>query len=123
VEAFIKVNEYYHEAAKVSYVREDGLMATYSPDFLVQTKDSTYIVETKAQANMSQGNVKQKQVATVDFVERVNKLKGEDRMDREWKYVLLGENVFNSMKKNGATPTDMFEYCLVTKDFVVGTLF
>lgn len=122
-EALVKINEYHHGFAKIFYVREDGLLASYSPDFLVKTKEEIYIVETKAQSNLSQGNVKQKQRATLDFVERVNRLKPEDRMEKEWNYALLGENTFYSLKERGATPTEIFEYAKLRKDEVTGFLF
>lgn len=122
-EAFIKINEYYHDFAKIFYVREDGMLASYSPDFLVKTREGIYIVETKAQEHLSSGNVQQKQRATIDFTERINKLKLEDRMGKDWSYVLLGENTFNSLKERGATPTEMFEYAKITKSEVIGVLF
>ncbi|MHB1687906.1 MAG: DEAD/DEAH box helicase family protein [Ignavibacteriaceae bacterium] len=121
--SFIKINEYYHDFAKIFYVREDGLLAPYSPDFIVQTASGIYIVETKAQTNLSQGNVKQKQRATIDFIERVNKLNPENRMGKEWSYALLGENTFYSFKERGATPTEMFEYVKINRNEVLGTLF
>jgi type III restriction enzyme len=121
--AFIKINEYYHDFAKIFYVREDGLLAFYSPDFLVKTAGGIYIVETKAQSQLSQGNVQQKQRATIDFVERVNKLNPEDRMEKEWSYILLGENTFEGLKQRGAIPTEMFEYCKISRSEVIGKLF
>lgn len=122
-QAFIKINEHYHEFAKILYVRTDGLLAPYSPDFLVKTESGMYIVETKAQEHLSVDNVRQKQRAAVDWVERANRLKPEDRINKEWSYVLLGENTFYSLSQRGATPSDMFEYAKLKKSEVVGELF
>lgn len=122
-QAFVKINEYYHDFAKIFYVREDGLLASYSPDFLVKTKEAVYIVETKAQAQLTQGNVQQKQRSALDFVKRINELNPEDRMQNEWGYVLLGENTFYSMKESGATSTEMFEYAKLGESEVSGLLF
>ena len=33
VEAIIKINEYYHNFATINYIRDDGLLARYYPDF------------------------------------------------------------------------------------------
>jgi type III restriction enzyme len=123
VEAFIKINEHYHDFAKIFYVRTDGLLAPYSPDFLVKTNQGMYIVETKAQEHLSNENVKQKQRATIDLVQRVNKLKGEDRMNLPWSYVLLGENAFYSLSERGATATEIFNYAKLRKEEIIEELF
>lgn len=111
--AFVKINEHRHEFAKIFYVRADGFLAQYSPDFLVKTQNGIYIVETKAEEHLSVENVKQKKKAAVDWCKRINSLKPEDRMESEWSYILLGEVTFESMKDNGASPSEMFEFCKV----------
>lgn len=123
VTAFIKINEYYHDFAKIFYVREDGLLSFYSPDFLVKASGGIYIVETKAQSNITQGNVKQKQKATVDLVERINQLNPSDRMGASWSYSLIGENTFEGLKRQGASATDILEYVKINKNEVFGELF
>jgi type III restriction enzyme len=123
IEAFIKVNENYHLFAKITYVRADGMLASYSPDFVVKTNDKIFVVETKAQDNLSNENVKLKQLATVDWIGRVNQLKPEDRMNAVWEYVLLGENTFGSLKDKGASILEIFEYTKITKNKIEGTLF
>ncbi|WP_197531808.1 hypothetical protein [Aromatoleum aromaticum] len=49
MEAFCKIIETRHDFARLRYVKEDGLPAFYSPDFLVRCADAVYLVETKAQ--------------------------------------------------------------------------
>jgi type III restriction enzyme len=123
VTALIKINEYYHDFARIMYVRADGMLAPYSPDFIVKTGGRIFIVETKAQAHMSIDNVKLKQLAAVEWVERVNKLKPEDRMYAEWDYVLLGENTFYSMKEKGAGIVEILNYAKITRNAIKGILF
>ncbi|MDD5503778.1 MAG: DEAD/DEAH box helicase family protein [Candidatus Omnitrophica bacterium] len=123
VEAFVKVNENYHYFARINYVRSDGMLASYSPDFIVKTKGRSYIVETKGQDKISVENVKLKQLATIDWVERINQLKPEDRMGAEWEYVLVGENTFYSMRDQGANILEIFNYLKITKNMIQGTLF
>ena len=77
----------------------------------------------KGQDRISVENVKLKQLATIDWTERINKLKIEDRMNAEWEYVLLGENTFYTMKDNGANIIDIFNYVKITKNMIKGTLF
>lgn len=89
VEAFTKINEYYHTFATITYIREDGLIARYYPDFIVKIGETIYIVETKADKDLNSPNVQRKRVATLDMLDKINQLPPEDRMYCEWKYVLL----------------------------------
>jgi len=122
VNAFVKVNEYYHEFANVIYIREDGLLSHYFPDFMVKIGDKIFLVETKAERDMNNINVKQKRLATIDWIEKVNELKPEDRMNCTWNYVLLGENTFYGMSEKGATTQEILEYAILTKAKIKGTL-
>jgi len=122
VNAFVKINEYYHEFANVIYIREDGLLAHYFPDFMVKIGDKLYLVETKAERDMNNINVKQKRLATIDWVGKVNELKPEDRMNCTWNYVLLGEGTFYGMSEKGATTQEILEYARLTKAKIKGTL-
>lgn len=122
VKSFIKISENYHHFANIIYIRDDGLLARYYPDFLVNMGEKVYIVETKAQVNLSNENVKQKRLATIDLVNKINQLKPEDRMDAEWTYVVLGDKTFYEMKENGGWLKDILEYTKITKSKVEGTL-
>ena len=120
VEAFTKINEYYHTFATITYIREDGLLARYYPDFIVKIGDSIYIVETKAETNLHSPNVQRKRVATLDMLEKINQLPPENRMYCEWKYVLLGENTFYTHNNNGASIKEILEYAIVTEQTAKG---
>jgi type III restriction enzyme len=123
VESLIKVNEYYHSFATISYIRTDGLLSLYSPDFIIKTTDKIYLVETKADKDLNDQNVKQKQLATIDWVKRINSLPSEERMGREWSYVLLGENNFYSLKSNNASISEICELAKVSEAMAGGKLF
>ena len=58
VNSFIKINQYSNEFANIIYIRDDGLLAQYYPDFLVKIKDKIYLVETKAEKDLNAQNVK-----------------------------------------------------------------
>ncbi len=122
VDALIKVNENYHDFAHITYIREDGLLSHYYPDFVVRIKNKVYLVETKAQKDMNNPNVKQKRLATVEWVNKVNELKPEDRMNCTWHYVLLGEKTFYEMKDKEASTEDILEYAKMTRAKIEGTL-
>lgn len=122
VKAFVKINEHYHDFANVIYIRDDGLLSHYFPDFIVKIRDKIYLVETKAERDLNNINVKQKRLATIDWVSKVNELKSEDRMGCTWSYVLLGERTFYGMSAKGATTEEILEYAKLTKAKVKGTL-
>lgn len=123
VERFIKINETQHSFASIFYLRADGMMATYHPDFLVATAQKIYLIETKGQDKIDEKNVRAKQLATLNWVKEINALQPAERMSREWEYVLLGENTFYSLSVNGATITDICECCKVSRAAVTGNLF
>lgn len=122
LKAFLKIYEHCHDFANIIYIREDGLLAHYFPDFVVKIGDKIYIVETKAERDLNNLNVKQKRLATIDWVDKVNELLPEDRMDCTWNYVLLGEKTFYNMSEKGATTQEILEYARLTKAKIKGTL-
>ena len=122
VKAFVKINEYYNDFANIIYVRDDGLLAHYYPDFMIRACDQIYLVETKAEKDMNNQNVKNKRLAAIDWIDKVNELKSEERMDCTWSYVLLSENTFYQMKKQGANTCEILNYAKMTKAKVRGTL-
>lgn len=122
VERFIKINEYQHSFASISYIRQDGMLSTYHPDFMVSTATHIYIVETKAQDQKHDKNVKQKQLAITEWCRKINQLRPEERDNRTWEYVLLGENDFYLMQRNGADFAEMCELHKITPSSASGKL-
>jgi type III restriction enzyme len=122
VEAIMKVNEYFHNFANVIYIRMDGFLSLYYPDFMVKTADKIYFIETKSDKDLNDPNVKQKQLATLDFLSRINRLSAEDRMGRVWEYILLGENNFYSLQSNNASIDEICQLAKMTQNKVEGKL-
>ncbi len=122
VRAFMKINEYIHDFANITYIRDDGLLAHYFPDFMVKLDKQIYLVETKSDRDLNNQNVKSKRLAAMDWIEKINELKPEDRMDCTWSYVLLGENTFYGMKEQGASTEEVLEYAKLNKSKIKGTL-
>lgn len=123
VESIMKVNEYYHNYANITYIRTDGFLSLYYPDFLVKTSDKVYVIETKSDRDLKDENVKQKQIATLDWIKRVNELSSDERMDKEWVYVLLGETHFRTLKDNNASINEICELAKITESNITGKLF
>jgi len=122
VEAIMKINEYYHNFANIIYIRTDGFLSFYYPDFIIKTADNLYLVETKSDKDLRDPNVKQKQLATLDWIKRINELKPEDRMDRKWEYILLGENHFYGLRDNNASIDEIFQLAKINESKVLGKL-
>jgi type III restriction enzyme len=110
VDAFCKLNEQKHIFTRLRYVKEDGLPAFYYPDFLVRCSGSIYLLETKAQGQVTTPNVKRKKRAAVSWCDRINALTPEQRGNAEWHYVLLGEQVFYSWREKGASIIEMLDF-------------
>jgi type III restriction enzyme len=110
VEALAKIHEYRHVMLHRPYLKADGMPASYSPDFIVRTADGIYIIETKAQSAVSDENVQRKQRAALSWVEQINTLEPEDRSNREWHYVLLGEETVKNWKEKNARVGDLLEF-------------
>jgi type III restriction enzyme len=122
VKSFIKINEYAHDFARITYVGRNGLLASYHPDFLIRACNKIYLVETKAEKDISSDEVRSKRLSALDWIAKVNDLKPEDRMNVEWVYVLLGEETFQRLRENGANICEILEYARLTKGKVEGTL-
>lgn len=115
IEALAKVHEYRHDFLRRPYLKADGMPAQYSPDFLIRTPFTIYLVETKAQSALSDENVQRKQRAALAWCEQVNELPEEQRDGREWAYVLLGESIVNEWHKKNASVTDLLNYARLRK--------
>lgn len=110
VQAFCKISENRHTFARLRYVKEDGLPAFYSPDFLVRTADAVYLAETKAQQQTTHPNVQRKLKAALAWCERINALTPEQRGGPPWHYVLLAENVVYEWQAKGARLAELLDY-------------
>ncbi len=113
IHAFCKVSETRHDFVRLRYVKEDGLPAFYSPDFLVRTEDATYLVETKAQQQTTHPNVQRKLKAATAWCGRINGLDAELRGNMPWHYVLLGEAMFHDWRSKGARLGELLNYARV----------
>lgn len=123
VERFLKINESQHRFASLFYVREDGLLASYHPDFIVCTSDKIYIIETKGDDKVLDKNVQRKKLATVEWCKKINQLDEDNRMNREWEYVLLSETSFYGLARSGATIEEICTLNKVSVSESSGTLF
>lgn len=110
VAAFCKISETRHPFARLRYVKDDGLPAFYSPDFLVRTEHAIYLAETKAAQQVAHPNVQRKLKAALAWCERINALPPEHRQGLPWHYVLLSEPVVLEWQAKGAHLAELLDY-------------
>ena len=110
VAAFCKINEQKHTFLRLRYVKESGLPGYYCPDFLVKTKETIYLAETKAETMLSLPDVQRKRRAAIAWCERVNELSEEHRSIRRWHYALIGEALFYEFRSKGASLAEVLDF-------------
>ena len=111
----------------VSYLKQAFLLSgvkKFSRKSKVRTtQEKVYLIETKGNDKVFDKNVRQKQTAAVEWTRKINELKPEERMNREWEYVLISEDNFYGLSANGATITDICDRCKVSLSAATGELF
>lgn len=113
IKAFCKISETRHDFVRLRYVKEDGLPAFYSPDYLLRTDKVVYLVETKAQGQMTSPNVQRKLKAAAAWCDKINLLQEVERSNLGWHYVLLGESAFFEWRDKGALLSELCNFARI----------
>lgn len=114
IDAFCKISETRHDFARLRYVKEDGIPAFYSPDFLVRADGAVYLVETKAEGQLSSPNVQRKLRAAVAWCARASAAPvSAGNAPCTWHYVLLGERLFREWREKDARLPELLEFARV----------
>lgn len=113
VSAFCKLHEYKHDFLWLRYVKEDGMLGRYSPDFIVRCGDAVYLVETKAQSDMTNANVQRKLKAAALYCDRINSLPAASRNNETWGYALIGQARVEQYIKANGTVSDLLNVAKV----------
>ena len=77
----------------------------YEPDFIVETADAMYMVETKAAVNISNEEVQQKKQAAEEYCRHASEFTAENG-GKPWRYILLPHDIIDR--------TASFEYLIAT---------
>lgn len=77
----------------------------YEPDFIVETADAIYMVETKAAVNISNEEVQQKKQAAEEYCRHASEFTAENG-GKPWRYILLPHDIIDR--------TANFEYLIAT---------
>jgi len=111
VKAFAKIIPHVHSFVRLRYIKDDGLIHYYYPDFLVRTENNEiYMVETKGDDQMIHPNVLKKKNSALYWINKVNNLSSEKRDNAKWSYVLLDQSLFNDWKRKGATMKEVLDF-------------
>ena len=94
VVAYVKLDQYVHRFSIV-YLDNKGFIGRYYPDFLVKTRDSMFIVETKSEKDAYNDlDVKAKMIAAQQFCRSISGANNHPRdQPKNWRYILLPENI------------------------------
>jgi len=122
VDAFCKIIENRHTFVRFRYIKESGLPARYVPDFFVRIGNDIYIIETKAQRDISAQDVIRKKKSAIRWCDKINKLPENKREGLTWHYCIIGHEDFKDWKKRRFTTKDMIELSTIHNedDGVVG---
>lgn len=113
VHSFCKLHEYKHDFLWLRYVKEDGMLGRYSPDFIVRCNNQIYLVETKSQRDLSTPNVQRKLKAATLYCDRINRLTAEQRHNEQWNYALIGESIVEQYIKGNGSVAELLNYAKV----------
>lgn len=91
-------------------MKDDGLPAFYSSDFMVRTDSAIYLAETKAQQQAIHPNVQRKLKAAMAWCERINGLSADQRGSLPWHYVLLAEDMLLEWQSKSARLAELLDY-------------
>lgn len=123
VERLVKIDENYHTFAMLHYIRTDGLLSNYYPDFMVKFAQDIFLVETKAEDSLDNANVRQKQKSALDWCKQISALPEPERMNCIWHYALLDDATFTSLSQNNASLMEILRYSELTQNKVKEGLF
>ena len=115
VERFVKINESKHIFARLAYLRKDGLLGEYIPDFLVATAERIFIIETKAEKDKQDANVQAKRLSALEWCRTINTLPHRERDNREWGYLLLTDKDFYAYRSANGTFKDICQIAELTE--------
>lgn len=89
-----------------------GGASKYEPDFIVETSDAIYMVETKASSEINSDNVKEKAIAAQEYCRAVSEWNA-DNGGKPWEYSLLShdevrlQSSFMYLMKNRVKPEQL----------------
>jgi type III restriction enzyme len=107
----------------LQYIRKDGMLSRYYPDFLTKIEGNIFLIETKAEKDMDNANVIAKKKSALEWVKKINDLQPDERMNSIWHYSLVSDSLFYQFKNNGASVAEILNFTQIKKmDTIEGQL-
>jgi type III restriction enzyme len=94
--AFAKLDK--RHALKIPYRDEHGILREYEVDFLIKTKGSIYLVETKGDRDMEKATVAIKARAAKRWCETASGVNPPINQPSKWEYLIISEAFFKQNK-------------------------
>jgi type III restriction enzyme len=103
---------------KITYRDSTAILRNYEVDFIVKTKDKVFLVETKADKDITLPNVAVKaraaawcdQASTLETPRNINQAK-------EWEYLILSETIFKNNR--GLSFNGLIPFCKGLRDNIL----
>ncbi|MFZ3122868.1 MAG: DEAD/DEAH box helicase family protein [Thermodesulfovibrionales bacterium] len=115
--AFAKLDR--RHKLKITYRDETGILRNYEVDFIVKTTDKMYLVETKADKDISNLNVAVKVRAATAWCEQASLVPSPEEMkqSQEWEYLILSESLYRSNR--GLSFEALAPFCRGLRDNII----
>jgi type III restriction enzyme len=113
--SFAKLDK--RHALKIPYRDEHGILREYEVDFLIKTKDSIYLVETKGDRDMEKATVAVKARAARRWCETASGVKPPIEQPEKWEYLLISEGLFKQNRHLSFEP--FIPLCRSLRDHVI----
>ncbi|MCE5339560.1 MAG: DEAD/DEAH box helicase family protein [Planctomycetaceae bacterium] len=96
VKAFVKLDRRHN--LKIQYRDESGILRKYEIDFVIETVEKMYLLETKADKDISSPNTAVKAKAAVAWCNQASNVLPikEYNQPQQWEYLLLSESLFRN---------------------------
>jgi len=95
--AFAKLDK--RHTLKIPYRDEHGILREYEVDFLIKTKDSIYLVETKGDRDMEKATVAIKARAAKRWCETASGVNPPIEQPERWEYLIISESLFKQNRQ------------------------
>ncbi|PIS35945.1 MAG: hypothetical protein COT35_13770 [Nitrospirae bacterium CG08_land_8_20_14_0_20_52_24] len=115
--AFAKLDR--RHKLKIAYRDETGILRNYEIDFVIKTPEKMYLVETKADRDLSTPNVAVKVQAAIAWCEQASLVPPsvDMKQPQDWEYLIISESLFKANK--GLSFEAFIPFCRGLRDNIV----
>ena len=117
VEAYVKIDR--KHPLKITYRDENAIQRDYEVDFLVKTVEATFLVETKAEKDLSLPTVQLKARAAQSWCASASSVTppSDLKQAQPWEYIIVSENLFQANR--GLSFEALRPFCAALRDQLI----